>query len=61
VKLSESGFSGLKDFQDLIFGGMWGFLYDRKANLNIHIKNDKLPSCTSSNPGYPDSDNKNFQ
>jgi len=28
----------------------------KKINLNIHIKNDKSPSCTSSNPINPDSD-----
>jgi len=34
---------------------------DKKTNLNIHIKNDKLPSCKSSNPGHPDSDNERFK
>jgi hypothetical protein len=33
-------------------------LNDKKINLNIHRKNNKPPSCTSSNPGYPDSDKK---
>jgi hypothetical protein len=38
-----------------------GIFNDRKIHLNIPIKNDKLPFCTSSNPGHPDSDNKNFK
>jgi hypothetical protein len=31
-------------------------LIQTKINPNIYIKNDKLPSCTSSNPINPDSD-----
>jgi len=31
-KLSESGCPGLKDFQDVIVDGMWGFFDDRKLS-----------------------------
>ena len=56
VNLSESGFPGFKDFQDvnLSESGYSGFEdFQDIKNMN---KMKIMKSCSSLNPGYPDSD-----